>query len=413
VQLLSSKEVKVTKSGAAAAAAPPSPRRKSKFFGGDGGGSGTKKIDEEIKVSVKGKEKMIQVVEEEDELMFMEELDYGQEEEIEGGEDEDAELALREIEMEVSMSGSLIDSDGGGTGGMSSKDDTPPTEVDDYDKPEEGKGKEKVSQASPLRRRVTTPTPTLSSPVASPRPAPHRDHDNSPSHPVSDDTVLAISSPVSSAHADAGWEEPPISSPPPTQPPPISVKAERPPPRVVVKKENKQQPETIQLSSDPIDNASSSDAPEVEQPAPRPDPYPTKKPQSKALSVSQEKKPIINRNRSHSKPSSGIRVRPDQAVTSTSSSKGKKRAIEKEQEEEEEVDTAAQSVAASWRAKFMLQNSSTSRVSSYVLVLYVFLSDDHSSTSTDSPTENDLSAYCRRFRIKCSSPSFFLHFPHA
>jgi hypothetical protein len=42
--------------------------------------------------------------------------------------------------------------------------------------------------------------------------------------------------------------------------------------------------------------------------------------------------------------------------------KGKKRCAEPNEDGEAEVDTAVQSVAASWRAKFMLQNSSASRV---------------------------------------------------
>ncbi|GAA5959865.1 hypothetical protein JCM3765_000626 [Sporobolomyces pararoseus] len=319
-----------------------SPKRKSKFFG--------KKVVEEtkkteVKVSCKGKEKMIEI-DEGDDIMIIEEeaTNVLQEGEEEG--DEDAELALREIELEVCTSGSLVDSDDAGN----AKDDTPPTEVEDV-------------QAIPSQES----TPCISSPAATPpRKAPPRK--NSPSvlnHPSSDDAI-AISSPVSSAHADAGWEAESISSPPPTGPQPLPNPRARPPPQLVastsapIKTERpqlirKQPTEVIQLSSDPIDNYSSDAQPD--ESTLRPPPFPARsKLQSKPI-PSQDRKPLINQKQTKPLAStssrSAIQVRPDSNATNI---KEKKRVVEEDDEDEE--DEAAKSVAASWRAKFMLQNSS-------------------------------------------------------
>ncbi|GAA5915634.1 uncharacterized protein JCM6883_000698 [Sporobolomyces salmoneus] len=320
----------------------PSPKRKSKFFG--------RKEEKEVKVSmpVKGKEKMLEVDEDSDEVMVIEE-----EKATDG--DEDAELVLREIEMEIEVTSetqSIATEEpnaGGDTGSLDEM--TPPVQME-----------EEPSPVSP--RQQLSPTPCLSSPMATPprsklpsQPLPS-DHD----HPISDD-ALAISSPVSSAHADAGWEEPSISSPPrtaikasPRSPPPPSRAQPPPPPNRAVKTEKKQEPEVIELSSDPIE-VTSSDVQEPAQDQSTPRPPKNQQLTRKASSSQEDKKPNIMKSKS-TKSKSSVQVRPD----SGSKGKGKKRAVEEgEPEEEEEVDMAVQSVAASWRAKFMLQNSSTSR----------------------------------------------------
>lgn len=293
-------------------------------------------------------------IEEDDDFMIIEEEEMNVRENGEEDGDENAGLAFREIELEVCTSGSLVDSsDDAGN----AKDDTPPTEVE----------VEEV-QAIPSQES----TPCISSPAATPpRKAPPVKH--SPStlkHPSSDDAI-AISSPVSSAHADAGWEAESISSPPPTIPQPLPNPRARPLAQVVAStsaaiKIEKPQPvkkqptEVIQLSSDPIDNYSSDAQPG--ESTPRPPPFPIKSESQANRISSQDRKPHINHKQTKPLTSTSsrasIQVRPD---SNTTRSKEKKRVVEVEDDDEE--DEAAKSVAASWRAKFMLQNSSRVRSS--------------------------------------------------
>ncbi|GAA5992168.1 hypothetical protein JCM5350_002559 [Sporobolomyces pararoseus] len=323
-----------------------SPKRKSKFFGKKFVVEETKKP--EVKISVKGKEKMIEV-EEDDDFMIIEEQEMNARENGEEDGDEDAELALREIELEVCTSGSLVDySDDAGN----VKDDTPPTEVEVED-----------VQAVPSQES----TPCISSPAATPprKALPVKHSPSNLKHPSSDDAI-AISSPVSSAHADAGWEAESISSPPPTIPQPLPNPRARPPAQVLAStsaaiKIEKPQPvkkqptEVIQLSSDPIDNYSSDAQPG--ESTPRPPPFPVKSESQANRISSQDRKPHINHKQTKPLTSNSsrtsIQVRPD---SKTTKSKEKQRVAEEEDDDEE--DEAAKSVAASWRAKFMLQNSS-------------------------------------------------------
>lgn len=338
--------------------AVPSPKRKSKFFG--------KSASVEVK-SLKGKEKM--VVEIEEEILIKE-----TEERAPPSGDDDAEMALREIEMDVSVVGSV--------------------EMD-VDNPELDQVNDETASLSP--RPPSPPVPCVSSPLSTPprkcaKPSaspllskqaqpdlasspPPPIHSQSPTQPISDDAP--ISSPVSSARADAGWDGPSISSPPAAVSPPlpprpalqtIKPKAEKVETKVVKVEQkltttiNKRNGvEFLELSSDPIDIASSDSIDGNDQGStPRVSTSTTSRPPlARTHSTSQGKK-LVNR-KSGSKP---IEVRPDEPVSVKG--KGKKRAkVEVVEEEEEEEDSAVKTVAASWRAKFMLQNSSSNRVSAF------------------------------------------------
>ncbi|GAA5878936.1 hypothetical protein JCM16303_007237 [Sporobolomyces ruberrimus] len=313
-----------------------SPKRKSKFFG---------KVAMEERLSAKGEEKIVEIDEDVEIAMW--------EEEGLADEDEDAEIALREVEMEVSVVGSMEQSDEG----EGSTSEAPPMAIDD---------------ASHELERATSPAQRLSSPVVTPRhsKAPPRsarlaDQDD----PVSDDAA-AISSPASSAQADAGWEEPALSSPPASRPglcarsPPVATSSI---PRHAIKTEHAQvktekpavtrtNVDIIELSSDPIDVASSDglDHEAGQHDTPRPPPRVNAEAAKKS---SQDKKTALTKQ--SKTPQATVHVRPD--PSSTAKGKGKKRCAEPNEDGEAEVDTAVQSVAASWRAKFMLQNSSASR----------------------------------------------------
>ena len=280
--------------------------------------------------------------------------------------DEDEEMALREIEMDVSVVESV---------GMNVDDPEP-------DQP-----------ASLSPRQPSPPVPCVSSPITTPprkraqlsdspsllpkqaqpdlpSSPPVQSQPQSPAQPLSDD--VPISSPVSSAHAEAGWDEPSISSPPAAPSPPprpviqaLKIKAEKLDTKDKVEQKLKTTSqkrngvEFVELSSDPIDIASSDSIDGNDQGStPRASASVSRPPPARSQSNSQEKK--VTGRKSSSK---AIEVRPDEPVSVKG--KGKKRAkVQVAEEEEEEEDSAVKTVAASWRAKFMLQNSSSSRVSS-------------------------------------------------
>ncbi|GAA6024160.1 hypothetical protein JCM11491_001019 [Sporobolomyces phaffii] len=363
----------------------PSPKRKSKFFGGrqkgvSSGGQVQQAIDKG-----KGKEEMKinsdldDDDDDDDDIMIIEAAD-----DSEG--DIDAELALRDVEMVVSMAASSSKADSGGG------------------------GSEPECAASPAR--PPSPTPCVSSPIATPPPrqipvqVPHLGTDARQTLGHDDDAV-AISSPASSAQAEAGWDDDQpnvrdsvLSSPPRkarTAVSPLVVQAPArplPPPRacradndgnvvkleqVVVKREvdvsvaatisRHVAAEFIELSSDPIDALSSSDGAldgtrTLGEVTPRPPPRraPAEPRPSSSSSSSQDRKPTVVKKETKSKPRS-VSVRPDALPAGTG--KGKKRGVVLEDDEDDtegaQVGTAVQNVAASWRAKFMLQNSSASR----------------------------------------------------
>ncbi|GAA5830275.1 hypothetical protein JCM5353_005370 [Sporobolomyces roseus] len=334
--------------------AVPSPKRKSKFFG--------KSASVEVK-SLKGKEKMVVEIEEE---IIVEEM----EEQAPPSGDEDAGMALREIEMDVSVVGSVemdadnpeLDQVNDETASLSPRPPSPPVPCVSSPLSTPPRKRAKLS-ASPLLSKQGQPD------LASSPPLPI--HSQSSAQPISDDAP--ISSPVSSARADAGWDGPSISSPPAAVSPPLpsrpalqTIKPEAEKVEIkVVKAEQKLTTtinkrngvEFLELSSDPIDIASSDSTDGNDQGStPRVSTSTTSRPPpARTHSTSQGKK-LVNR-KSGSKP---IEVRPDEPVSVKG--KGKKRAkVEVVEEEEEEEDSAVKTVAASWRAKFMLQNSSSNR----------------------------------------------------
>ncbi|GAA5999053.1 hypothetical protein JCM5350_002066 [Sporobolomyces pararoseus] len=325
-------------------------KRNSKFCGKKVVLGETRKT--EVKVSVKGKEKMSEVEEEDDVMIFEEEemdvREHGREEE----EDEDAESALRGIELEVCSSGRLVNywDDAG-----NAKDVTPPTEVEVED----------------VHAPVPSPesTPCISSPAATPpRKAPPVKHSPVALKHPSSDGAIAISGLVLSAHANAGWEAESISSsppppPPPTIPQPLPKRRARPPAAIfastsaAIKIEKpqavkKRPTEVIQLSSDPIDNYSSDAQPG--ESTPRPPPFPVKSESQANRISSQDRKPQINHKQTKPLTSTSsraaVQVRPDSNRTK---SKEKKKVVE-EEESDDEQDAITKERIRHWRERFML-----------------------------------------------------------
>ncbi|GAA5885587.1 hypothetical protein JCM6882_007484 [Rhodosporidiobolus microsporus] len=362
--------------------------RSSKFFGGGGAFKG------------KGKERE---VEPEPEPPFEE--DEGMQDD---GDDAEAEAALREVEMQVdtvvvaaSVCGGVIEED-------STSDEGVITDVTNRTQPlPQPVNADHPSPPTPSRsihREPSLPS-FVSSPTATPPPRKRAKHSHPPSpHPLDEDAAepfvpsdAGISSPAESTRADAGWgvkaeeedDDADRLSSPMAGPSRLGVKRAAPPlgkvkvEPVEVKsvvgaaavKGRKAAAPAIELSSDPI--VLSSDAPEPwtpeaesEERTPRPAPAKGgakgkgKKAKQPAQSPEGKKKAGLQRER---RGVGAVRARVDDGEeeekplkrSGGGSGSGKKRAKkEVHEEEQEEVDEAVKSVAASWRAKFMMPAAS-------------------------------------------------------
>ncbi|GAA5928369.1 uncharacterized protein JCM15063_003860 [Sporobolomyces koalae] len=339
-----------------------SPQRKSKFFG-----SSTKIGSSEVKISsVKAPEKVDEALadEELDMIILEQERQALQQEE---GEDEDAEMALCEVEMRV---GADAGADGHGLG-LADATERDAATPDDEDDSSPHSPSLDICLSSPLATPAQRAQARAITPVAE---TPLLESEDGP----------AVSSPVSSAHADAGWDDPNLSSPPvarPSSPLPrnrgLTIatafaapnQGPTPPNRIKIEKSagtaiNAAKTEFIELSSDPIDLTNSEDNdPDTSTPRPtasisRP-PREGSRPVQTISTFSQEKKPFLSRSKT--KPS--VEIRPDEPIRSSVKGKGKRPSPTQIEESDEDVEAAAavKTVAASWRAKFMLQNSSSTR----------------------------------------------------
>ncbi|GAA5924300.1 hypothetical protein JCM1841_001355 [Sporobolomyces salmonicolor] len=344
VQLLDAGKGKENAKGAA------SPKRTSKFFGG--GGDTAASLDEG-----KGMEGEVNVEPEE-------EREQG-EPDLMGDEDDDAEAALRSVEITAIVT--------------TTSTNTAAMEVDSNkgiitDVTNQNRDNETGRLPANLRNsaREASVSSCISSPISTP---PHKriklshpqrgepaqrlavvgeagetaidvlGHAQHPSEALITDG--GISSPAESVRADAGWDEPAVSSPVVVPRPVVNKVAKQGAPT----KKGGKQSEPIELSSDPI--VLSSDAPEEER-TPRPSTS-ARRPEPAAKSPLGEMKPKLERERKKG----GMQVSQDlpaEKQTGSAKSKGKKRA--KVESEEEEAHSAVQSVAASWRAKFMMQSAS-------------------------------------------------------
>ncbi|GAA6027562.1 hypothetical protein JCM8097_007924 [Rhodosporidiobolus ruineniae] len=352
----------------------------SKFFGG-------------AAASTKGKERAIEPEPEQEEY-----------EEEDG--DEEAEAAMLEverIEMQVEVRSVIApqpsSSAGGGISDATNRSPAKP-----------------ANPTPPTPSRSTFREPSLPSAISSPSTPPPRkrtklSHTPRPLDQLDEaDEVLVseggISSPASSARASAGWDrsdsrEEHLSSPAPAARPPPRA---QPTPVVRVKPEAEEDVKPaarigggkkVELSSDPI--VLSSDAPEPavdlaeeeEEEVATPRPAAKKKgksprrPKAPARSPEGKGKAAVRRSSGVGSSSGGgeVRAREDAgssgrkkvkkeggikgapAASSSSASKakgkGKKRVKEEpEEEEDDEVAEAVKTVAASWRAKFMMGSAS-------------------------------------------------------
>ncbi|GAA5993374.1 hypothetical protein JCM5350_002154 [Sporobolomyces pararoseus] len=320
-----------------------SPNRKRKLFGKKVVIKETKKL--EVKVSVKGKEKMIEVEEEEDVMIIEEEeVNVCENGEEEGDEDPDAELALREIELKVCTSRSPVDYSNDAEDG---KDDTPPRAVEDL-------------QAVPSQES----TPRFSSPTAtSRRSAPHVKHSLSILEHLSSYNSVSIRSPASSAQGDGSWNAESTRPSLPTIPRPLPNPRARPAVGIIASTsaafKKRPQPlmkrltEVIRLSS-----ISTYNYPSAPQPQPQPPPSPVKIANNSRsnLKSSQDKRAPMNHKRTKSVTSTSartsIQVRPD---SNAMEKREKKQFVE---EEDEEEDGVAKETSRIWREKFMLRDPS-------------------------------------------------------
>ncbi|GAA6064700.1 hypothetical protein JCM10212_000117 [Sporobolomyces blumeae] len=331
-----------------------SPKRSSKFFGK--GSTTAKGKGKEIEPAIE--EQVEEEVEEEEQLQ-----------QAMNSEDEDAEMALRDVEMVVSESPIVDDQSVGSDRGSSSDQadrSSPPT------------------PPPPDCVRESSVPPCISSPPAvTPRRTRRLGSGPSVREGTPDSDDAAISSPVCSDCADAGWDglisSPPVVAPPQplrrTQSAPNRAKPGIEDEKKVVKEEKVVKAERvlavegspvkagrlaaacIELSSDPIDVASSDGAVEPVT-TPRP---PTRVARPPTLSDA----PAASSNRkAPTKRHQPIQFRPDGDGPAAVEKVGRKKRSSPVQgdDDEEEVNPGVQSVAASWRAKFMLQNSSMSKV---------------------------------------------------
>ncbi|GAA5970771.1 hypothetical protein JCM11641_004449 [Rhodosporidiobolus odoratus] len=360
------------------------PGRSSKFFGGHGGSS----------VSVKGRQR---------ELASEASAD-----------DEDAQAALLEVEMIESVVAESV----AGAPEDSTGDEGVITDTTNAETVETNPPVAKPSPPTPSRsaiREASLPS-FLSSPSGTPPPRKRakRSHATDPELQLSPATEqdenlschagapsdTGISSPAESARADAGWaEQDGVSSP--VAGPSLSRRLPRqsaPTTRIKLETEKAKdikpviRPTTTDkspaskaadLSSDPIilssDAAEPPAADEEEEQELTPRPTTVKKePRSRSprkakrplQSADGRSKPALQRERRSS--SGSIKVREDEPspalflLTKGSGGSGKiadkvsakKRRSKAQGEEEEEVDEAVKTVAASWRAKFMMPTAS-------------------------------------------------------
>ncbi|GAA5870805.1 hypothetical protein JCM1840_006809 [Sporobolomyces johnsonii] len=336
-----------------------SPKRTSKFFGGGGGTSASldkgKGMEGEVDVEpeVEGEQGEPHLV---------------------GDEDDDAEAALRDVEVTAIVTTTIttaavqVGSDKGVITDVTNQSRDNGTGRLPADLPNSAREASVSCISSPIstppRKRIKLWHPQQDEPaqrlpaVAEAGETAIDDLEDA-QHSISEALITDISSPAESVRADAGWDEPDVSSPvaEPRSTSRVKVEAEQKP--VVNKvakhgapmKQSGKKSGYIELSSDPI--VLSSDAPEEER-TPRPSTS-ARRPKPAAKSPLGETKPKLERERKKG----GPRVSQDASAekqTGSAKSKGKKRP--KVEHEEEEVDPVVQSVAASWRARFMMQSAS-------------------------------------------------------
>lgn len=345
--------------------------RKSKFFGA------AEKTDEQVDVAVEADEEVVVV-----EASFADVEEVHHQEDTPAS-DADAEAALRDVELEVELLSTVSISSGASTG------------VDGHctEKADAGIAEDAVSETADARgdkpQASVTPArhprePSLPSAISSPASTPSRkrrklSHEpeelsNVPLPTERDELVLSdggISSPAAaSTAAEAGWaltseaDDLPasdvLSSPAKPAPGALRIKRELPDNTASMK----QPAARLGLSSDSI--LLSSDAVDADDPLERtPRPGPNRKsprrikgPKAPAKSSSGAVKPKLVRD-SKKKAVDVLEDTPKAAGPARSSS-GKKAASRKkvvEAHEEEELSEAVKTVAASWRAKFMLPSA--------------------------------------------------------
>ncbi|GAA6007840.1 hypothetical protein JCM10207_004895 [Rhodosporidiobolus poonsookiae] len=360
---------------------PATPGRASRFFGGGGSGKGKGKARE---------------VEPEPEMAD----DEG---------DEDAEAALRDVEMvEVQAPSS---SELAAAGGDSTLDEGVITGV--TNRSTDVNAEKPAAPVLPTPPRTSFREPSLPSYVSSPSFTPpareriklsHSPHaalgqlteqdegdarrDRKDDAPLTD---VGISSPAESARGGRGAAQAdedddglssPVVRPSSRQRAPVARRSSPSPSRVKVEKDVKpvvaggsaapskagKKSASIELSSDPI--VLSSDAPlgddddGAQERTPRPAPAAAPKKQKSPRKAKQPAQSAEGRTkasplREKRAVGSAVKVRSDEAAGGSAKGKGKGKKRAQVEEEEEAVDEAVKAVAASWRAKFMLPSAKT------------------------------------------------------
>ncbi|GAA5825534.1 hypothetical protein JCM11251_000275 [Rhodosporidiobolus azoricus] len=332
--------------------------------------------------------------------------EYEQEPEEDDGEEFEAAAALREVEMQVEVRSVA----GPASASSASTEDSTGADGVIFDitnlsqAPPRPAVPAHPSPPTPTHSRSSLPKSCLPSFISSPNTPPARkrakhSHPSSPSLRDGDEddqkpapnlcSDAGISSPAESTKADAGWaeeeEEGSLSSP--VAGPsrvnkaavkPVKVKAIDVKPGIDSKVRGRlagAAAATIELSSDPI--VLSSDAPDAvdleegeQERTPRPTTKakgksPQKRGKQPAQSSGGKKKPKLERER---RGSGAVRAREDDIPVEVKlesarrvgqSGKKKKEKEIKVEKEVEEVDEAVKSVAASWRAKFMMPSAAS------------------------------------------------------
>ncbi|BGP31765.1 hypothetical protein JCM10296v2_003539 [Rhodotorula toruloides] len=341
--------------------------RKSKFFGA-------------------AAKKQAQAVEAEDEVVIAEaavvEVEEVEMQEDTPTSDADAEAALRDVELEVELRSAVSVSSGGSTDATSPRTDDDNLTVDGGAKADVAALRSDVAPGVAVTPARHAREPSLPSAISSPASTPsrkrrklsHEPNDLSQMPPLTEqDDVLesdgGISSPAAaSTAAEAGWaltseaDELPASEVLSSPAKPALVEAPR------IKRElddntaMKQAAAQLGLSSDPILLSSDvADVDDIFERTPRPgpnrkSPRRIKGPKAPAKSSLGAVKPKLVRDSKKK----AVEVRKDTPNAAAKGSSGKKSASRKRltdvqgDEEDEAVSEAVKTVAASWRARFMM-----------------------------------------------------------